>query len=123
MNKNVLNFISTILIALVFSLFLPWWSVMLAAFITGLLINLKKMAVFFIPFIAIGLFWAVYAFILGSSNDFIMAKKIAVLFPLGGNPYVLILVTGLIGGLAAGVAGILGNQFKNLFVQNKLNNN
>ena len=118
MNKNVLNFISTILIAIVFSFFLPWWSVMLAAFIAGLLINLKKAAVFFIPFIAIGLFWSVYAFILSSSNDFIMAKKIAVLFPLGGNPYVLILVTGLIGGLAAGVAGILGNQFKNLFVQN-----
>ncbi len=117
MNKNIINFISTLVIALILSQFLPWWSIMLATFITGLFISLKKTAVFFIPFMAIALFWMVYSFILSSSNNFIMAKKIATLLPLQGNPYLLILVTGLIGGIAGGVAGVLGNQFKNLFKQ------
>ncbi|MBT8393936.1 MAG: hypothetical protein KJN66_03705 [Bacteroidia bacterium] len=115
MKKKIINFISTIIIALILSQFLPWWSVMLAAFITGLFISLKKIAVFYIPFLAIAVFWMVYAFLLSSSNDFIMAKKIATLLPLKGNPYLLLLVTGLIGGIAGGMGGILGNRFKKLF--------
>lgn len=62
------------------------------------------------PFLAIFLFWSVFAFIVSSANDFTLAKKIAVLLPLGGNPYILILVTGIVGGLAAGIAALLGKQ-------------
>ena len=52
----------------------------------------------------------VHAWLLSSANDFILAKKIAVLIPLGGSPYLLILVTGILGGLAAGVAALFGNH-------------
>lgn len=115
MKKNILNFIATIIIALVLSQLLPWWSVMLAAFITSCLIGLRRSAIFFVPFLAIAVLWMVLAFWLGNANDFILAKKIATLLPLGGNPYFLILVTGIIGGLAAGVAGIFGKQCSLLF--------
>jgi hypothetical protein len=47
---------------------------------------------------------------LSSANDFTLAKRISVLLPLGGNPYLLILVTGIIGGIAAGFAAIFGKQ-------------
>lgn len=110
MRKNILNFIATIIIALLLSQFLPWWSVMVASFLTALIISLNRMAVFFVPFLAIMLFWMVYAFWLSSANDFILAKKIAVLLPLNGNAYLLIFVTGIIGGIAAGVSGIFGKQ-------------
>ncbi len=117
MNKNSINFVATLVLALILSLFLPWWSVMLAAFLTGLFISLKKSAVFLIPFLAIACFWMVYAFILGNANDFILAKRIAVLFPLQGNPYLLILVTGIIGGIAAGIAGVFGSQVRTMFIK------
>lgn len=110
MNRALLNFIATILLAAILSQFLPWWSVMLAAYITALFLSLKGGAVFLVPFLAILLFWAVYAFWLGNANDFILSKKIAVLFPLGGNAFLLILVTGFIGGLAAGIAALFGKQ-------------
>jgi hypothetical protein len=110
MRTNTTNFIATIFLAIILSLLLPWWSVMIAALATGLLIPLKKIAVFFTPFLAILLFWAFYSFILSSANDFTLAKRISVLLPLGGNPYLLILVTGVIGGLAAGIAAIFGQQ-------------
>ena len=110
MNKSLLNFILTILLALLLSQFLPWWSVMVAAFVTALFLSLKRVAVFFVPFLAIFLFWAIYAFWLGNPNDFILSKKIAILLPLGGNPLLLILVTGIVGGLAAGVAALFGKQ-------------
>ncbi len=110
MSKNILNLVGTFVLSLVLSLFLPWWSIMLAAFITGIVISLKKAAVFFIPFVAVFLYWAIYCYVLSSANDFILAKKISELLTIGGNPYLLILVTGLIGGIAAGLSGILGKQ-------------
>lgn len=110
MKINLINFITTIILALLLSQVLPWWSVMLTGFITAILFSLKKSAVFFVPFLAIASFWMIYAFWLSSSNDFTLAKKIAILLPLQGNPYLLILVTGIVGGLAAGVAAIFGKQ-------------
>jgi len=115
MMNNIKNSIATIILAFVLSQFLPWWSIMLAAFITAILISLERTAVFFVPFMAIALFWIVYAYWLSSRNDFVLANKIAVLFPLQGEPYLLILVTGLIGGIAAGIAAIFGKQCSLLF--------
>ncbi len=110
MKQNTINFFATIILALLLSLFLPWWSVMVAGFVTGLFFALRKVWVFIIPFLAILLFWSIYALVLSNGNDFILAKKIAVLLPLGGNPYLLILTTGIVGGLAAGIAAVLGKQ-------------
>ena len=110
MTKNISNFIVTILVALILSQFLPWWSIMVAAFATSMFFSLKRASVFVIPFLAITVFWIAYSFWLTNANDFILAKKMAVLLPLNGNAYLLILVTGIIGGLAAGIAGIFGKQ-------------
>lgn len=110
MNKNILNLLTTLVFALIFSFLMPWWSVMLAAFLATLIFPLKGVAPFFIPFLAIFGFWLAYTFMLSSNNDFTLASKIAVLLPLGGNAYILIAVTAAIGGLAAGVAGIFGKQ-------------
>ena len=110
MKANTTNFIATLVLAIILSLFLPWWSVMTAALTTALFIPLKKAAVFVVPFLAILLFWAMYSFILSSGNDYTLAKRIAVLLPLGGNPYILMLVTGTVGGLAAGIAAVFGKQ-------------
>ena len=119
MKKNLINFIATIIIALLLSQVLPWWSVMLASFITAILFSLKKSAVFFVPFLAIALYWMMYAFWLSNANDFTLSKKIAILLPLQGNPYLLILVTGIIGGLAAGIAAIFGTQCANFLKTTK----
>ena len=110
MKANLTNFIVTIVLAFVLSLFLPWWSVMTAALATSLFIPLKKAAVFFVPFLAIFLFWLIYSYIMSSGNDFTLAKRIAVLLPLGGNPYALMLVTGIVGGIAAAIAAVFGKQ-------------
>ena len=115
MKKNVYNFLATIILAFVLSQFLPWWSVMLAALITSVFISLKRSAVFFVPFIGVFIFWIVYAYWLSGSNDFVLANKIAVLLPLQGNPYLLILINGIIGGLAAGIAAVFGKQCVVLF--------
>ena len=83
---------------------------MLAAFLSGAIVRLRNVAAFFVPFGAIALLWIVNAWMLSNANDYTLASKIAVLLPLEGNVVLLILVTGVIGGLAAGVAGLFGNQ-------------
>ncbi len=109
------NFLLTLVLALIFSLFLPWWSIMLAAFLSGAIVRLRKASAFFVPFLAIAVFWMIYAWLLSSANDFVLAKKIAVLLYLGEHAMLLILVTGIVGGLAAGVAGLFGNQCRVIF--------
>ena len=115
MTKNIRNFIFTIILAYVLSLYLPWWSIMIAALISGFLIPLKKAAVFFVPFIAVALLWIVQSYLLSSANDFVLAKKIATLLMLNGNSTLLLLVAGVVGGLAAGISGILSKQISTLF--------
>jgi hypothetical protein len=115
MKRKSINFIATIIIAVLLSQQLPWWSVMVAAFVTSLFLPLKKSAVFFVPFLAIAILWIVHAFYLSNGNDFILAKKIAVLLPLNGNPYILMLVTGIVGGISAGISAVFGKQCSLLF--------
>ena len=119
MKSKSLNFITTLVLAVIFSFFMPWWSVMLAAFIAAVLFPLRSLSVFLIPFLAIFIFWATYALMLSAANDFTLAKKIAILLPFGGNPYILILVTAVIGGIAAGVAAVFGKQCQSLVLANK----
>jgi len=118
MNKNIKNFVITAVLAIVLSFLLPWWSIMIAAFIASVFIPLRKASVFFIPFLAILLYWGVYSYVLSSANDFTMAYKVSKLFITTGNSYLLILLTGVIGGLAAGLSGILGKQIAS-FSSNK----
>ena len=114
MNTKTKNFIITLILTIGLSFILPWWSIMIAAIITGFIIPLKKLPVFTIPFLAVFMYWLVYSYWLSQGNDFILAKKIAILLPLNGNAYLLILVTALVGGIAAGIAGIFGKQFRQL---------
>lgn len=110
MNKNIKNLIFTIILAYLLSLYLPWWSVMIAAIISGFIIPLKKGAVFFIPFIAVALLWTFQSYTISNANDFILAEKIATLLKLNGNTTLLLLIAGVVGGLAAGVSAVLGKQ-------------
>jgi len=112
MNKKITNFILTLILAYILGLFLSWWSVMVAAFVTAFIFPLKKASIFFIPFLAIALLWIIQSWLLSSVNDYTLAKKIATLLPLGGNPFFLIAVTGIIGGVAAGIAAVFGKQCK-----------
>ena len=115
--KKTYNFALTVLLAFAFSFALPWWSVMIAAFLSGAIVRLRNVSAFFVPFLAIALFWIVYAWMLSSANDFILAERIAVLLYLKGNTFALFLLTGAIGGISAGVAGVFGNQVRAAFSQ------
>ena len=105
-------FVSLLLIAMLSfaaCLFLPWWAIAIAAFVVTALIQQPPVYAFLAGFISIFLFWSAMAFIISYNNDDILAHKVSQLIIQMDNPLLLILVTGLLGGIVAGVAGLAGS--------------
>ena len=96
----------TTLLSFVFGLYLPWWSIAIAAFIATLLIPMRASRGFISGFVGIFVLWAVLAWWIDVKNQHILSKKVAEVFPLGGSSFLLILVTAIIGALVAGFAAI-----------------
>ena len=94
-------------------LFLPWWSLVIAAFLAGTLLPLRAVGIFFSGFLASALVWWLFAFIIDVRNDFLLSGKIADLFSVEYS-FVLLLITGLIAGIAGGFGAISGWSFRNL---------
>ena len=111
MNKNIVNFIATVVLAAVsrslYALVGRYGRSLCQQFIHS---SERRLCFLGYPFAAVFLYWAIYSFVLSSANDFTLAAKISELLKLGGNPYVLVAMTGIVGGIAAGVAGVFGKQ-------------
>lgn len=102
-------FLSTILIALVslvLGMFLPWWTVAIAAFGIVYLYRLRPGYAYLSGFTGVFICWALIALIRDNANDGILSHKIALILPLGGSGALLILVSALVGGLVGGMAGL-----------------
>lgn len=119
MNRALKNFGLTLFLAILLDMFLPWWSIMIAAICAAFIFPTKGLKVFFTPFMAIFIYWAIYAFILGSANEFTLTRKIGILFTLGDNWVAVLLITSIIGGVAAGISGIFGKQLSSTLSYHK----
>lgn len=100
---------STILIALLafaLGLYMPWWTIAIAAFIISLLIHQRPGLSFLSGFTAIFVLWAILSWSITAANDNMLAAKIATVLPLGGSVFALVMVTALVGALVGGFASI-----------------
>lgn len=104
--KLIIAILLTALTAFVSSIFLPWWSIALAAFLVALIVQLKPFPAWLGGFAGIFLLWVLTAWWIDLRNQHILSQKIANLLPLGGSGFLLILITGFIGGLVAGFAAL-----------------
>src|SRR5580700_3166580 len=100
--KFLVNIILIALLSFAGGLFLPFWIIAPVAFAVSLLIPLRPLLAFLSGFVALFLLWGGLALAANAQNEGILATKIAWLLPLGGSPYLLILVTALVGALAGG---------------------
>jgi len=90
-------------------LFFPWWSIAIAAFAGGLLINTRLN--FLAGFLGIGILWIIKAIITDLSSDSNLAGQVAEIFMLH-NKILLLLVTVLLGGLVGGFASMTGGSLR-----------
>lgn len=110
--------IETILIAVVayvFSLFLPWWSIALAAGLVAFLYN-SKAASFWTGFIAVAVLWSILTFTLSAANGHLLANKMGqLLVPSGAVSGIsMVFLTALIGGIVGGLGALTGKMGRKL---------
>ena len=110
--KFFITLILTALLAFAFCLFLPWWSIAIAAFIVAALIPQKPGKAFYTAFIALLLLWGGLSFWMSNNNHHVLAHKISQLILKLDNPMLLILITALIGALVAGFAALAGSYLR-----------
>ena len=110
--KLFISIIVTALLSFTAGLYLPWWSIALAALLVAALIPQRPFRSWITGFLAVFLLWGGMAFWIDIRNQHILSAKLAEIFPLGGSSILLVLVSALIGGLVAGFAALTGSYIR-----------
>jgi hypothetical protein len=106
MKKFIASLFATGLLAFSMGLILPWWSISIAGIIPAFLIPQKRYFSFLSAFLAVFIFWGALAAYISLQNDHILAHRISILVLKKDDPFLLILVTALIGGVVSGISAV-----------------
>lgn len=104
--------VSVLLIAFLsfaLSLFLPWWTIAIAAFVVSVFIRQGSLISFVSGFVSLFLLWGIMSWIISTANHDILAHRISLLILKTDNPLLLVLTTALIGAVVAGFAALAGS--------------
>lgn len=107
--KFIVALLLTALLAFLGGLFLPFWSVVIAAFITGLLVYQSAIRSYFASFIGLFSLWAGLAWWMDNANESILSVRIAQLLPGPDNAIFVVLLTGFVAGLLGGMGALTGH--------------
>src|SRR4030095_4083705 len=110
--KLLVAIILTALLSFVAGLYLPWWSIAIAAFISVLLIPLRSSRAFLSGFLGVFLLWFLLALWIDVKNQGILSRKVAEIFPLAGSSFLIILVTAVVGAVVGGFAALSGSYLR-----------
>ncbi|HYV94326.1 MAG TPA: hypothetical protein VE978_21305 [Chitinophagales bacterium] len=100
-------------------LFLPWWSMAIAAFVISFLLGKKPWQVFLAAFFACGIVWLLMALYTHFMKGDLMTNRIAGLLFLHGS-LVLYIGVFLIAAIVGGFAALTGFYLKEIFKPKKL---
>ena len=115
--KFLAALIITALVSFITGLYLPWWGIAIAAFIVALLVHQNAGMAFLSGFSGLFLLWSGLAFWIDNGNDSILSARIGELLGIGNNPFLLILITAIIGALVAGFAAMSGSFLRSRKVE------
>jgi ABC-type uncharacterized transport system permease subunit len=97
----------TLLLNYIAGMIFPWWIIAPVGILTGYAFKLKPGKSLLAGFVACFVLWCVIAFFIDLKNEHILATRVGALFTLS-QPLLMILITGLIGGLVTGMASLTG---------------
>lgn len=115
-------FILILLVSLAAQFFLPWWIIAPIAFGLAAGNSQSGKKAFWNGFIAIFILWICMALVRSLPNENLLANRVGEMLtlpPSGFNWLILVFLTGLIGGLVAGVSAYAGLQFREAFLKKK----
>ncbi|MDR9419397.1 hypothetical protein [Gracilimonas sp.] len=94
--------------AFLLNLFLPWWSIAIPGLILGYYFNEQALPSFAWGFLALFLLWGGQSLYIHIANEAILSTRIAEMLSIG-SPLLVVLITGVIGGLVSGLATLTGS--------------
>ena len=103
--KFILQLFGIIILAYVLEIFLPWYSIAVAAFVMGYAVRSKVN--FLAGFLAIALLWTIKAWLIDSGSESDLADRVAHIFSLTGKEWLMV-VMAFLGGLVGGFAALAG---------------
>jgi len=107
--KFLIQFVAILFSAHLLALFMPWYSIALAAFVMGFL--LKSKTNFLAGFSAIATLWIFNAWLIDSASSADLAERVAKLLMLKYE-IVLFLAMAIVGGLVGGFAAVTGSLLR-----------
>jgi hypothetical protein len=106
--KFIIQFIIIFILAYLLELFLPWYSIALAAFIGGLVNSRFN---FFAGFLAVALLWTIKAGLIEAASSSDLADRVALIFPVKQKA-LLYIVMAVLGGIVGGFAAMAGSALR-----------
>ena len=105
-----------IITAYLINLVLPWWGIAITGLILGFQLKPKSGTAFGYGFLALFLLWGGQALYIHFANGGILSTRIAEMLGVG-SPILVVLITGILGGLVSGLAVLSGTLLKNSLSQ------
>ncbi len=104
-------FIVILIISFLLQMIAPWWVIILISFATCGIIGKTGKIAFWQSFFAICLLWIGYSLFKSLPNDNVLASRVAIMISVNVW-WILLLITGILSGLVAGISGYCGYQFR-----------
>jgi hypothetical protein len=92
----------------------PWWFFVMTSAVVAFAIRQKVFATFISGFLGMFLLWTILSLIKDMANQHLLSQRVAPLLKLGSSSYLLILLTGLVGGLVSGMGALTGYQLRRM---------
>lgn len=110
--KFVVSFLLMAFVSYAAGFYFPWWSIAIVVFIIAVIIPQKPLKTFLCAFFSLFFLWSGLSYFISRNNENILAHKLSLLVFNFDSPVILLIFTGLIGGLVAGFAGLAGSYLR-----------
>ena len=110
MMKFIVSLIICPILAYTLGMMLPWWSVAIAGALTGFFIPQNRFLSFLSTFLGVLILYSSLIYFISNANSHILAQKIGLLVLKNKNELLIIIVSGVISALVAGVSALTGRS-------------
>ena len=110
--KFLVAILFTIFLSFIAGLYLPWWSIALVGFGAGALILQRPWLSLLASFLGGLILWSGLAWWIDSMNQSILSARIGELLGVGNHPMLLVLISGVVCGLVAGLGALSGSLLR-----------
>ena len=92
--------------------YFPWWTAVCVALVVEAVLGKGGATKFFSGFYGVAIPWIVLALYIDMNNNSILSERILEMFKLPPYGFVMVIVTGLVGGMMGGLGSLVGGWIK-----------